>query len=97
MRCRRSDGDGHDGSAQGGKLIDPQRDRALRMQHAETMRKADEHAVAQRGHHAPPSTAEDAGGHAVDRPSTVAATKTKTMRVIASPSPEGPRQNGRGG
>ena len=40
--------------------------------------------VAQRGQHARPVTTEDTGGHAVDRPSTVASTKTKTMRVIAS-------------
>lgn len=60
------------------------------------MRKADEHRV-YRQQRAPPSTAEDAGAHAMDRPSTVAATRAETMRMIASPSPEGPRQRGRGG
>ena len=78
-------------------LIDPQRDRVLRMQHAETMRKADEHAGCSAW--AVRSTIDRRGcrWHAVDRPSMVTAMKAETIRMLASPSPEGPRQRGRGG
>jgi hypothetical protein len=70
------------------------------MQHAETMRKADEHRVYRQLlsegsalHHRP----QRMRCAAVDLPSTVVETKAETIRIIASPPPEGPRQRARGG